>query len=192
VQHVRDLYAPQDHPVFELVPPTFGRLAEQFYREIGSPVISRTNVWDVYMGIRAHFYHLEGIPDDYQLEWDSAITQAREESDARDANMPIELIPDLRGLCNGLDVARPDGSYYMGGVNNGQGIGAILRVRLPHGALRLMNPSDATHNDELNRLLNEDEPAVENNNGLGLNDVDDAPLIVDWFTSDEEDGAAEW
>jgi hypothetical protein len=141
------------------------------------------------MGIRAHIYHLEGIPDDYQLEWDSAITQAREESDARDANMPIELIPDLRGLFNGLDVTRPDGSYYMGGVNNGQGIGAILQVLCrTHG---LMITLDAALNDELNRMLSEDEPMVGNNDALGLDDVDNVPLVVDWFTSDEEDDG-EW
>lgn len=94
-----------------------------------SPTISRTNVWDVYLGIRAHFHHLKGIPDDYQMEWNSALTQAREESDVRDAGDAVELLPDLRGLLNGEDTQHADGSYYMGGVNNSAVIGGLSLYR---------------------------------------------------------------
>ncbi|KAJ7800423.1 hypothetical protein B0H14DRAFT_2616260 [Mycena olivaceomarginata] len=34
----------------------------------------------------------------------------------------IELTPNLQPLTNGDDVIGPNGSYYMGGVNNGEGL----------------------------------------------------------------------
>lgn len=115
IDHVRTLYAPPSDPTFELVPATFASMAQEFYVALGSPPVTSDNVWDVYLGIRTQFYQLEGIPDKFQQEWDSNLTMARLESDARDANEAIELLPDLRELAGGKD--------YMGGVNGGLGLG---------------------------------------------------------------------
>lgn len=44
----------------------------------------------------------------------------REESDARDENRAIDLLPNLTALEGGYAPGQP---YYMGGVNNGKGLG---------------------------------------------------------------------
>lgn len=86
---------------------------------MGSPSVTSNNVWDVYRELCTRFYQLEGIPDEYEREWENNMTLARRESDARDANeMEIELLPDLRELAGG--------DNYMGGVNGGLGLGTHL------------------------------------------------------------------
>ncbi|KAJ7576517.1 hypothetical protein C8J56DRAFT_800127, partial [Mycena floridula] len=49
IQTVKEQLAPADHPVFELVPPSFHQYCFQFYQACGSPTITRENVWDVYL-----------------------------------------------------------------------------------------------------------------------------------------------
>ena len=46
---VKALYAPQDHPVFELVPCTFHEHADNLYPAIGQPEITAETFWDVYL-----------------------------------------------------------------------------------------------------------------------------------------------
>jgi hypothetical protein len=48
MQEAERLYAPPDHPVFELVSPEFNYWAHSYYIQIGSPVVTRHNVWNVY------------------------------------------------------------------------------------------------------------------------------------------------
>ncbi|KZT53342.1 hypothetical protein CALCODRAFT_404512, partial [Calocera cornea HHB12733] len=45
---VEDIYAPSDHPVFELVPPTFETEYQRVYRQLGSPKLAKSNFWPVY------------------------------------------------------------------------------------------------------------------------------------------------
>lgn len=121
VDHVRHLYAPPDHEVFELVPKDFAELAAEFYCEIGQPPITRTNVWDIYMAILTRFQHLDNmhrVPAELDEHWGYALTMARD-----DHEDDIALVPNLTPLHNGADVIGQDGTFYMGGVNNGQGLG---------------------------------------------------------------------
>lgn len=129
VEYVRALYAPKDHEVFQLVPPTFNVLAKGFYVEMGSPAATRTNVWDVYLDLQRRFIALEAIPE--QVEWCSSLTQAREEAEARDAGesielLPnsIELLPNQEELLEGQPLG--EGYSYMGGVNRGLGLGVYF------------------------------------------------------------------
>ncbi|KAJ6466161.1 hypothetical protein C8R47DRAFT_991038 [Mycena vitilis] len=122
VAHVRNLYAPPDHEVFQLVPKDFGVLAAEFYFAMGQPPITRTNVWDIYMAILTQFQHLDNVhrmPPELDEHWGYALTIARD-----DHEDDIALIPNLTPLRNGLDAVAPDGSFYLGGVNNGLGLGA--------------------------------------------------------------------
>lgn len=120
VDYVRALYAPRDHEVFQLVPHTFNVLAKGFHLEMGSPAVTRTNVWEVYIGLQRRFIALEAIPE--QSEWHSSLTQAREEAEARDAGESIELLPNQEELPEGQPLG--EGYFYMGGVNGGLGLGA--------------------------------------------------------------------
>ncbi|KAJ7240684.1 hypothetical protein C8J57DRAFT_1527356 [Mycena rebaudengoi] len=59
----------------------------------------------------------------------------------------IELLPNLRPLRNGDSVIGPGGFYYMGGVNNGDGL-------------------DSQQSARLDEMLNDDEPQVGNDDDL--------------------------
>ncbi|KAK7016029.1 hypothetical protein R3P38DRAFT_3321518 [Favolaschia claudopus] len=114
VAHVRNLYAPPDHDVFQLVPEGFAILATEFYAEINSPPITRSNVWDVYMEILLRFEHLDNVhrvPENFDECWGYALTIARD-----DHEDDMALLPNLTPL-----ESDPD-NYYMGGVNNGRGL----------------------------------------------------------------------
>jgi hypothetical protein len=131
---------------------------------MGSPVICRDNVWDVYLTMRSHFYRLEGIRNDFEAEWHSVLTQACEEGEACDAGVVVELLSDLRALHNGLENCRPDGSYYMGGVNSGRGLGIVLLIFHWFPDTNDTCLIDHTHQEELNDMLRQDEPALDGEN----------------------------
>ncbi|KAJ6558992.1 hypothetical protein B0H10DRAFT_1846232, partial [Mycena sp. CBHHK59/15] len=59
VAHVRNLYAPPEHEVFQLVPPDFASVAAEFYSQLGQPAITRTDVWDIYMALLTKFEDLD-------------------------------------------------------------------------------------------------------------------------------------
>ncbi|KAJ7480783.1 hypothetical protein FB451DRAFT_1030888, partial [Mycena latifolia] len=114
-------YAPPDHEVFELVPPDFAQLATAFYLELGQPAVTRTNVWNIYMVLLTRFEPLDNVhqvPAELDQHRGYALTMARDHYED-----DIALIPNLTPLRNGADVVGPDGSFYMGGVNNGLGLG---------------------------------------------------------------------
>jgi hypothetical protein len=122
IHEVRRLYAPPEHSVFELVPPTFKGLAQQLYADMGSPAVSRDNVWDVYRELLHRFRLLEALPPDYHVEWEEAATLAREDRTVNGDQ--FDLMPGLQDLPEG---SRSDGFQYMGGVNNGHGIGKFMQ-----------------------------------------------------------------
>ncbi|KAJ7077312.1 hypothetical protein B0H15DRAFT_1003903 [Mycena belliarum] len=158
ISHVRNLYAPPDHEVFELVPKAFADLAAEFYIEMGQPSVTRTNVWDIYMEILTQFLHLDNahrVPVALDEKWGYALTMARD-----DYQDDIDLIPNLVPLRNGADVVGQDGTFYMGGVNNGGGL-------------------DDSHLLQLDEMMNRDDPLPEG---------EDDDQLMAWF-SDEEDQA---
>ncbi|KAG1856421.1 hypothetical protein F4604DRAFT_1685451 [Suillus subluteus] len=59
IDEVEGIYAPPDHPVFELVPPIFGRHAQDLYASLGKPRVSSKSFWDVYQLMRQQFEALE-------------------------------------------------------------------------------------------------------------------------------------
>ncbi|KAJ7488853.1 hypothetical protein FB451DRAFT_1166598 [Mycena latifolia] len=96
---------------------------------------------------------VSSTPVTIDAEWGYALAMAGDEHAEK-----MELIPDLQPLCNGDSVVGPNGSYYMGGVNNGQGL-------------------DAEQSDQLNRMIDGDEPR-------GEEDMDEDVELFAWF-SDE-------
>ncbi|KAF9495951.1 hypothetical protein BDN71DRAFT_1482434 [Pleurotus eryngii] len=52
----RALYAPPDHLVFTLVPLSFENIIHQGYRGMGSPTITRDNVWETYRALVRYIY----------------------------------------------------------------------------------------------------------------------------------------
>lgn len=104
--------------MFELVPPTFAEYATELYKKMGKPDITRENVWAIYLELLDSFHQMEEIPESDHGEWYRHTTLARE-----DTVDPIALLDGLQELPQGIDRLREDGSYYMGGVNNGEGLG---------------------------------------------------------------------
>ncbi|KAJ7466082.1 hypothetical protein FB451DRAFT_1178913 [Mycena latifolia] len=60
---------------------------------------------------------VSSTPVTIDAEWGYALAMAGDEHAEK-----MELIPELQPLRNGDSVVGPNGSYYMGGVNNGQGL----------------------------------------------------------------------
>ncbi|KAJ7466375.1 hypothetical protein FB451DRAFT_1340589 [Mycena latifolia] len=163
IKEVRDLYAPQDHKVFQLVPPDFNEIIVGMYAEIGKPPVTRESCWDIYLQLLNDFRALDeahNVPHDLDAEWGYALAMAGDEHAEK-----MELIPDLQPLRNGDSVVGPSGSYYMGGVNNGQGL-------------------DVEQSDQLNRMIDEDEPR-------GQDDMDEDVELFAWFSDEEFAGGSD-
>ncbi|KAJ7670123.1 hypothetical protein DFH06DRAFT_1372925 [Mycena polygramma] len=158
INDVRGVFAPPENEVFQLVPPDFQDIIAQIYMDIGQPPVTRASCWDVYRQLLGVFRGLDAahrIPHDIDADWGYALAMAGD-AHAKD----IGLTPNLQPLRNGEDVIGPGGAYYMGGVNNGNGL-------------------DATQSTELDDMLNEDEPVIRED------ESNDEGEIFAWF-SDEE------
>ncbi|KAK7452638.1 hypothetical protein VKT23_012037 [Stygiomarasmius scandens] len=116
IHEAEQLYAPPGHPVFDLVPPEFNYWASSYYQQIGSPVVTRHNVWNVYEQILEKFetnaplmntLHLEGYRDDRD-------EFVKEVEDALQVQVD-DIVDDL------MPLADDDEGIYMGGVRGGLG-----------------------------------------------------------------------
>ncbi|KAJ4466608.1 hypothetical protein C8J55DRAFT_439669, partial [Lentinula edodes] len=109
---VEKVFAPTDHPVFQLVPSSFAEMISQFYAELGSPQITRSNVWDVYNGLLSKFRgDIQSISTERIKEWEENCTIAQDDEWGRNsiekmAGEPLSKVPG-----------------YWGGVNGGSGPG---------------------------------------------------------------------
>lgn len=59
INHVRQLYAPPDDPVFVLLPLEFAGHVQELHRQLGGEPIERSNAWLYYQGIVAYFQDYE-------------------------------------------------------------------------------------------------------------------------------------
>ncbi|KAJ7029221.1 hypothetical protein C8F04DRAFT_1187840 [Mycena alexandri] len=148
IAHVRKLYAPPDHEVFQLVSPDFVRLAAEFYSQIDRPPITRTNVWDIYMNLLRDSNTYVPHPAQLDDQWGYNLAMARE-----DYEDDLALIPNLTPLHNGSEVVGPNGYYYMGGVNKGLGLddgqGSRLNVMMEHDELLPEGEVELEEGDQL-------------------------------------------
>ncbi|CAK5267828.1 unnamed protein product [Mycena citricolor] len=95
--------------------------------------------------------------------WGYALTQALD-----NYNDEIQPIPGLKELRGGEGVIGPDGGYYMGGVNQGDGLDQGLRSKL-------------------NQMIDDVEPNV---NGDLQNEPSTSDDLFAWFSDEEESLAA--
>ncbi|KIK15352.1 hypothetical protein PISMIDRAFT_79839, partial [Pisolithus microcarpus 441] len=51
IEHVRTLYIMPSHPIFNLVPPTFGVFVQECYEHMDHPSITHKNVWTLYLNL---------------------------------------------------------------------------------------------------------------------------------------------
>ncbi|KAG0697228.1 hypothetical protein DFH29DRAFT_947187 [Suillus ampliporus] len=151
LDHVRNLYIKPSHVVFDLVPLPFGDCVQRCYDELGCPLVTRRTVWEVYLRLLGMLQVHDGIPDHIdQLD------------DIEDLGT-LPLLEDHDELPYREET---NGTYYMGGVGGGLGLGI-------------------EHLNQLEGLAHDDEPeitlSVDENIGL-----DHAGLVV-WEFSDGSD-----
>ena len=104
------MYAPPDHPVFELVPPLFHERVSQLYTAIGQPEVTITSFWDIYRNL------LEQLHDrrDEQL---STVLDSYKEPLSRDLeDMP--LLPGMDAFCLGQLLQPGRRGQYIGGLDD--------------------------------------------------------------------------
>jgi hypothetical protein len=95
------------------------------YADMDRPAVSWDSVWAVYLELLRRFRLLEALPPAYHAEWQEAATLAREEHTANGDQFDLE--PDLQELPEEIGSG---GFQYMGGVNDGRGIGIISDLSL--------------------------------------------------------------
>ncbi|KAF9538452.1 hypothetical protein CPC08DRAFT_651431 [Agrocybe pediades] len=116
INKVRDKFAPPTDPVFQLVPPQFGEYAAVIYEGMGSPALTRANIWDVYSEMVEHFERLDDYTDLVQLVQAYLSELEKKEKEELEEAHP----PEGQELEGGY---RSEHDCYMGGVNNGRGLG---------------------------------------------------------------------
>ncbi|THU81135.1 hypothetical protein K435DRAFT_937812 [Dendrothele bispora CBS 962.96] len=132
IRKAEELYAPPDHPVFELVPPEFNYWVTSYYQQIGSPVVTCHNVWNVYTEILRKFQpfctmtSLQGYHDDRE-------DFVREVEDALQVNIN-DIVDDLEPL--------PYETGYLGGVRGGLGPEIGEDIDFADGVVNFSDDSD--------------------------------------------------
>ncbi|KXN80762.1 hypothetical protein AN958_07838 [Leucoagaricus sp. SymC.cos] len=93
---VRARYAPPDHPVFQLYPPEFRKLADEFSKELDLPVPGRGNVWQVFQTLQNAFWDYFGARTNNSAVWPSMNSSApsRPEDDHWQLIPHHRVVPD--------------------------------------------------------------------------------------------------
>ena len=107
---MEEIYAPSDHPVFQLVPPLFEEHAQELYSKIRRPTVTSDTFWNVYLQLLHEFRSLGNNPVVTQVLAEyQEMTQVVEEED-------VQLLPGLRHLRNGDNIVGPNGDLYIEGL----------------------------------------------------------------------------
>ena len=89
---------------------------------MGSPAVNSEIIWDVYQELLAQFEQLDDAVDFIEeCEIYLAMLEAQ-------TNNEENLAPVGKDLLRGPENPATDGAYYMGGVNNGLGLGKSFRL----------------------------------------------------------------
>lgn len=165
------------------MPYEFDCHANFVYKEIGSPSIDCNNIWDVYLQIQDKLEelheHQQAEDKEYIEQWE---VQEKLTSEAEENQCPYDLIAG-RGLAGGIENTNEDGSFYMGGVNSGHGLGknTFLNVlSIPKVWHTILNV-DTAMQEKLDHLEDEDEFEFEV-----------AADFTDEESEDVADGGYEW
>ena len=103
------LYAPQDHPVFELVPPPFNDRIVDLYAKMGRPDIKAETFWDIYLDL------LKGLCDGSDAALTDILT-SHQQSSSEQANI-MALLPDMEPFRLGQPLDAGRNINYIGGIN---------------------------------------------------------------------------
>lgn len=110
LDEVEALYAPKDHPVFELVPQTFHELADNLYSAIGQPDITCETFWDIYL-------ELLGQLRNGQDEELAGIISSHRELESTQPDEDMALLPNMEPFCLGQPLNIGNNVSYIGGLD---------------------------------------------------------------------------
>jgi hypothetical protein len=105
---MEQLYAPPDHVVFTLVPPTFHERATELYLSIGEPAVTVGTFWDIYRNLLGKLRE----PIDDQLTEVLDTFQANIDNNAED----MALLPNMEPFRLGQPLDLGGKSTYVGGL----------------------------------------------------------------------------
>jgi hypothetical protein len=105
---MEQIYAPPDHVVFTLVPPTFHERASELYLSIGEPEVTVKTFWDIYRNLLGRLRE----PMDDQLTEVLNTFQANIANDEED----MALLPNMEPFRLGQPLDLGGRSTYMGGL----------------------------------------------------------------------------
>jgi len=103
------LYAPQDHPVFELVPRPFHDRVADLYAGIGRPDIQTETFWDIYLNL------LNRLRDGSDVALTDILTSHQQSLSEPDNIMP--LLPDMEPFRLGQPLDAGRNINYIGGID---------------------------------------------------------------------------
>jgi hypothetical protein len=109
LDEVEAQYAPQDHPVFQLVPSAFHDRADHLYSTIGRPEIKIDNFWDIYLDL------LKRLRDGSDEALTRVLSDHQESSGQQDEGMP--LLPNMQPFRLGHPLDVGNNVNYIGGID---------------------------------------------------------------------------
>jgi len=125
-------FAPQDDPVFQLVPPLFDARANDLYLNIGQPVVASDTLWTIFRQLLEQFRTRE---EDVEL-LDTLAAYEITHASLRDEKML--LLANMQPFRNGQGIVGPKGSQYAGGLvqppakmNNGVCLVLYINITTP-------------------------------------------------------------
>lgn len=110
LDEMEQLYAPPDHPVFTLVPPTFHECVTELYLSIGEPEVTVRTFWDVYLNLLGKLRE----PLDDQLTDVLTTFQANVDNSAEPEDMA--LLPNMEPFRLGKPLDLGGKTTYLGGL----------------------------------------------------------------------------
>jgi hypothetical protein len=143
-----------------------GNFIEHCYDAMGRPAVTRSSVWTVYRNVLSAVQLAENPHPDLLLTGNEGAATGALTLITGHANLPFN--------------EEPDGTYYMGGVRGGLGLGT---TQISFNQLYTNETKGDSHVNNLNALVERDEPDVPlDDSSAGVE-----PLIIWQFSSDESD-----
>jgi len=104
------LYAPPNHPVFELVPPLFHERVSQLYMATGEPEVTITTFWDIYLDL------LKQLRDGRDEQLSHVLDSHKETLNRNLEDMP--LLPGMDAFRLGQPLQPGRRGCYIGGLDD--------------------------------------------------------------------------
>lgn len=138
---MEELYAPPDHVVFTLVPPTFHERVSEVYLSIGEPEVTVGTFWEIYCNLLGRLRE----PMDNQLT--DVLNTFQANVDNTDSAEDMALLPGMEPFRLGQPLELGGNLTYIGGLEEGSQ--AIpLNFNRPGAEYVLFSDSDDSSNNE--------------------------------------------